>query len=64
MSSDATDTVSTEPVTHELKSMQKQWWCFLLLGVAMVVLGMIALRHVSEGTVVSPGIVVELLVQG
>jgi uncharacterized membrane protein HdeD (DUF308 family) len=25
--------------THELHSLRKQWWCFLLLGIALVVLG-------------------------
>jgi len=25
--------------THELHALRNQWWCFLLLGVAMVVLG-------------------------
>jgi len=28
---------------HELESLHKQWWCFLLLGIALVVLGAIAI---------------------
>jgi len=26
-------------VTHELHSLRNQWWCFLLLGIALVILG-------------------------
>ena len=30
---------SSSPGTHELHALRNQWWCFLLLGIAMVVLG-------------------------
>jgi uncharacterized membrane protein HdeD (DUF308 family) len=30
---------SDESRTHELYALRNQWWCFLLLGIAMVVLG-------------------------
>jgi uncharacterized membrane protein HdeD (DUF308 family) len=30
---------SNSPVTHELHPLRDQWWCFLLLGIALVVLG-------------------------
>jgi uncharacterized membrane protein HdeD (DUF308 family) len=32
-------TVSAPSGTHELHSLRNQWWCFLLLGIALVVLG-------------------------
>jgi uncharacterized membrane protein HdeD (DUF308 family) len=31
------------PLVHELHSLRKEWWCFLLLGITMVVLGTISL---------------------
>ena len=30
---------SNSPGTHELHALRNQWWCFLLLGIALVVLG-------------------------
>jgi uncharacterized membrane protein HdeD (DUF308 family) len=30
---------SYTPAPHELHPLRKQWWCFLLLGVALIVLG-------------------------
>jgi uncharacterized membrane protein HdeD (DUF308 family) len=30
-------------VRHELEALHKHWWCFLLLGIAMVVLGTLAI---------------------
>jgi uncharacterized membrane protein HdeD (DUF308 family) len=30
---------SNSPGTHELHPLRDQWWCFLLLGIALVVLG-------------------------
>ena len=32
-------TPSNTPGTHELHPVRNQWWCFLLLGIALVVLG-------------------------
>ena len=29
--------------THELHPLRNQWWCFLLLGIALVVLGSICI---------------------
>jgi uncharacterized membrane protein HdeD (DUF308 family) len=34
---------SNSLVTHELHSLRNQWWCFLLLGIALVVLGSICI---------------------
>jgi uncharacterized membrane protein HdeD (DUF308 family) len=31
---------SASSATHELHSLRNQWWCFLLLGIAMLVLGL------------------------
>src|SRR5271163_1747246 len=31
---------SDSPATHELHSLRNQWWCFLLLGIAMLALGL------------------------
>ena len=41
MSTDVTR--SNPPGTHELGSLRNQWWCFLLLGVSLVVLGSICI---------------------
>lgn len=30
-------------IRHELQSLQQQWWCFLLLGISLIVLGSIAI---------------------
>jgi uncharacterized membrane protein HdeD (DUF308 family) len=30
-------------IRHELEALHKQWWCFLLLGIALVVLGALAI---------------------
>jgi uncharacterized membrane protein HdeD (DUF308 family) len=30
-------------IRHELESLHQQWWCFLLLGISLVVLGAIAI---------------------
>jgi uncharacterized membrane protein HdeD (DUF308 family) len=30
---------SNSPITHELHALRDQWWCFLLLGVALIILG-------------------------
>ena len=30
---------SNSSVTHELHPLRNQWWCFLLLGIALVILG-------------------------
>jgi uncharacterized membrane protein HdeD (DUF308 family) len=35
--------IAETPLVHELQSLRKEWWCFLLLGISMVVLGVIAL---------------------
>ncbi len=40
--SDARD-IGSEIVEHELAHLQKQWWCFLALGITMVVLGTAAI---------------------
>ena len=40
-------------ITHELEKLQKQWWCFLLLGVAMIILGTLALGSSFFVTVVT-----------
>jgi uncharacterized membrane protein HdeD (DUF308 family) len=31
---------SNSSVTHELHLLRNQWWCFLLLGIALIVLGL------------------------
>jgi len=36
-------TPSSASVTHELHPLRDQWWCFLLLGIALVVLGTICI---------------------
>jgi len=36
-------TPSNSSGTHELHSLRNQWWCFLLLGIALVVLGSICI---------------------
>ncbi len=33
--------VTTPSTTHELHPLRDKWWCFLLLGIAMIVLGTI-----------------------
>ena len=38
---------------HELAALQSQWWCFLLLGVLLIVLGAIALGSSFFVTVVT-----------
>lgn len=30
---------------HELKSLYDQWWCFLLLGIALIVMGAVAIGY-------------------
>jgi uncharacterized membrane protein HdeD (DUF308 family) len=32
-----------ETVGHELQSLRKQWWCFLILGIVLLVLGAVAI---------------------
>ena len=32
-----------ESIRHELHTLRDQWWCFLILGIALVVLGTIAI---------------------
>jgi uncharacterized membrane protein HdeD (DUF308 family) len=41
MSTDLTQ--SKAAFTHELHSLRSQWWCFLLLGISLVVLGSICI---------------------
>src|SRR6187401_1811220 len=36
---------SNSLVTHELHSLRNQWWCFFLLGIALVVLGSICIAE-------------------
>jgi uncharacterized membrane protein HdeD (DUF308 family) len=43
MSTDATQSNPTG--THELHPLRQQWWCFLLLGIALVVLGLICITE-------------------
>ena len=38
-------------VSHELASLKSHWWWFLALGIAWVVLGMIAMTHALMATV-------------
>jgi uncharacterized membrane protein HdeD (DUF308 family) len=52
-------------VTHELAHLQKQWWCLLSLGIALVVMGTIAIGaapFISAVTVVFFGVL--LLIGG
>jgi uncharacterized membrane protein HdeD (DUF308 family) len=35
----STDATETPAVRHELHALRNQWWCFLLLGLSLVVLG-------------------------
>ncbi|HEY4234535.1 MAG TPA: HdeD family acid-resistance protein [Lacipirellulaceae bacterium] len=35
----STDTLSIVAATHELHSLRRHWWCFLLLGIALVLIG-------------------------
>jgi uncharacterized membrane protein HdeD (DUF308 family) len=35
----AVSSPSNSPGTHELHPLREQWWCFLLLGIALVVFG-------------------------
>ena len=40
----STDTASSNSTgTHELHPLRHQWWCFLLLGIALVVLGSVCI---------------------
>jgi uncharacterized membrane protein HdeD (DUF308 family) len=36
-------TPSNSPGTHEFHPLRNQWWCFLLLGIALVVLGLLCI---------------------
>ena len=41
----STDTLSIADATHELHSLRSHWWCFLLLGIALVVLGAVCISE-------------------
>jgi uncharacterized membrane protein HdeD (DUF308 family) len=38
---------------HELQALHQQWWCFLLLGVSLVVMGSICIAQPLIGTIAS-----------
>ena len=42
-----------ESIRHELHTLRDQWWCFLILGIALVVLGAIAIGSPIVATVPS-----------
>ena len=33
--------------THELHPLRNQWWCFLLLGIALVILGALCIGQLN-----------------
>ena len=39
----STDSMTTTAPGHELYSVRDQWWCFLAMGIALVVIGSIAI---------------------
>jgi uncharacterized membrane protein HdeD (DUF308 family) len=41
----STDTLSIADAKHELHSLRSHWWCFLLLGIALVVLGAVCISE-------------------
>jgi uncharacterized membrane protein HdeD (DUF308 family) len=49
----------TEPISpavalrHELEALHKQWWCFLLLGIALVVCGTVCIVDPLIGSIAS-----------
>jgi uncharacterized membrane protein HdeD (DUF308 family) len=50
----STDTFSPGAVLrHELQALHQQWWCFLLLGVSLVVLGTICIAEPLIGSIAS-----------
>jgi uncharacterized membrane protein HdeD (DUF308 family) len=60
-------TVSTLPdssSTHELHSYRNQWWCFLLLGIALVVLGSLCIIDPFVPTLASVIVLGFLLIAG
>src|SRR3954465_10077726 len=38
---------------HELQALRNQWWCFLLVGVALVIMGMICIGSPIIATITS-----------
>ena len=49
---------------HELAALQSQWWCFLLMGIALVVLGAVALGAAVFVTAVAVALFGVLLLVG
>lgn len=61
--------MATEPIMmtgdrHELHSLRDQWWCFLLLGVALIVLGTAAICYPILFSVAATAIFGFLLLAG
>jgi uncharacterized membrane protein HdeD (DUF308 family) len=51
-------------LTHELHSLRDQWWCFLLLGISLMVIGVICIGSPLVASVASVMLLGYLLVAG
>jgi uncharacterized membrane protein HdeD (DUF308 family) len=43
----------TSVIRHELEALHKQWWCFLLLGASLIIMGSICIADPLIGSVAS-----------
>jgi uncharacterized membrane protein HdeD (DUF308 family) len=61
---------TTQPYTpgsairHELQSLHQQWWCFLLLGVSLIIIGTICIADPLIGSIASVVFLGYLLLAG
>ena len=40
-------------IRHELHALQQQWWCFLLLGISLIIIGSICIAEPLIGSIAS-----------
>ena len=62
MASDSTSLAGS--VRHELVALREQWWCFLLLGISLVVLGTVAICYPILFSVAATTVIGFLLLAG